>query len=29
MHGLENKHTQSINITLNDGDEVCNSGESA
>ena len=29
MHGLENEHIQSINLTLNDGDEVGDGGEGA
>ena len=27
MHGLENEHKQTINLTLNDGDEVSDGGE--
>ena len=27
MHGLENEHNQSINLTLNDGDEVDDGGK--
>ena len=29
MHGLENERKQSINLTLNDGDEVGGDGECA
>ena len=29
MHGLNNEHKQSINFTLNDGDEVGDIGEVA
>ena len=29
MHGLENERKQSINLTLNDGDEVGDDGECA
>ena len=29
MHGLKNEHKQSINLTLNDGDEVGNGGDGA
>ena len=29
MHGLNNEHKQSINFTLNDGDEVGDGGEEA
>ena len=29
MHGLGNEHKQSINLTLNDVDEVSDSGEGA
>ena len=29
MHGLENEHKQSINLALNDGDEVSDGGEGA
>ena len=29
MHGLKNEHKQSINLTLNEGDEVGDGGEGA
>ena len=29
MHGLNNEHKQSINLTLNDSDEVGDAGEGA
>ena len=29
MHGLENEHIQSINLTLDDADEVGDGGEGA
>ena len=29
MHGLKNEHEQSINLTLNEGDEVGDGGEGA
>ena len=29
MHGLENEHRQSMNLTLNDGDEVGDGGGGA
>ena len=29
MHGPKNEHKQSINLTLNDGDEIDDDGEGA
>ena len=29
MHGLKNEHQQSMNLTMNDGDEVGHGGEGA